>query len=103
MLKVLCLLFPLFSWSQDSVRGERLYGACRDCHGDRGEGSLEQKVPRVGGQHDWYIVDALKGFEKGLREEIERAPHKGLGEQDIKDLVAYISGLLTTVEEVKNE
>ena len=97
MAKVLCLLFPLLSLAQDSVRGEKLYGSCRRCHGDRGLGDRQQRVPRIGGQHDWYLVDALKDFKNGERKDVSGVPHENLKEEEIKDLGAYISGLLAEV------
>ena len=95
MFKVLCLLFPLLSLGQDGLRGEKLYGSCLSCHGDRGQGGQQQKTPRIGGQHDWYIVDSLKGFQEAKREEVEGRPHRDLNEGEREDLGAYISGLLT--------
>lgn len=87
--------FSLPLHPQDAQRGGEIYGArCLSCHGDRALGSVDQQTPRLGGQHDWYIVDALTSFENGARRDTEGRPHaRGLSDENKKDLGAYIASL----------
>ncbi|HLF11573.1 MAG TPA: c-type cytochrome [Gammaproteobacteria bacterium] len=61
--------------SQDPVRtvrgrasrGKELYAVCAACHGRQAEGSVEISAPRLAGIDDWYIVNQLRLFQRGLR------------------------------------
>ena len=99
-MKRLVLLFALGGvlpvWA--SSGGERLYAACIKCHGARGEGNPSgqgtQRGPKIGGQYAWYIETSLREFGKKIRTHPPSKPAiRGLSEQDIADLSAYIEGL----------
>ena len=80
--------------TQDKKRGEELFKTCIQCHGEKGEGKKEKKAPRIGGQHDWYILESLIEFKKKGRINPEMYPFiKSLTQQDFKDLASYIGEL----------
>lgn len=84
------------AFAQDATRGASLYQAnnCIQCHGNQGQGVESEKGPRIGGQHDWYILKALSDFKARVRENPEMYPYiQALSEQDYKDLAAYVSSL----------
>ena len=75
-------------------RGHDLYGKCVVCHGKRGEGKKSQNAPRLGGQHDWYLLTQLENMKSKVRVNKVMDPYiKKLDSQDFKDLAAYISKL----------
>ena len=48
------------------------------------------QVPKLGGQHAAYLVDALKAYKAGGRKHATmRAIAGSLSEQDMNDLAAY--------------
>ena len=53
-------------------------------------GSVASKAPKLAGQHDWYIVKQLTEIKSGVRKISDSTPYKGLSNQDIIDLAAYI-------------
>ncbi len=77
--------------AQDAAKGKTLYAVCIQCHGESGEGNPAQKAPKVSGQYDWYVIKQVTDIKAGVRKNPEMLPFvKGLSEQDIKDLAAYI-------------
>lgn len=93
-LLLLCLIMTSTNvMSQDAQRGQTLYKACIQCHGDNGLGLKEKNAPMIAGQHDWYIESSILAFKKGVeRKNPEMLPYiKNLTGQDIKDLAAYVS------------
>ena len=83
----------------DLGRGGDIYGvSCVRCHGSDGQGRQEWATPKMAGQHDWYIVDALNDFRDGNRED-EADAHKGISGQDALDLAAYIAALVPSGED----
>lgn len=79
------------SLAQDAARGKELYATCIQCHGERGEGNVKEKGPKLSGQFDWYVITQITDVKNGKRKNPEMLPFvKGLTEQDIKDLAAYI-------------
>ncbi|MFM8359397.1 MAG: c-type cytochrome [Verrucomicrobiota bacterium] len=82
-------------------RGRRAYvTGCLPCHGAGGEGHRKLEAPRLRGQHGWYLFNQLRDFRMGWRGTDPRDAHgramrenTDLGDGDLHDLVAYISGL----------
>lgn len=82
--------------AQDAQRGQTLYenNNCMMCHGNNGQGIPSQQGPRIGGQHDWYLLTSLNNFKSKERKNPEMYPYiEALSEQDFKDLAAYVSTL----------
>ena len=68
---------------------------CSGCHGIPGWRTAYPevyKVPKLGGQHADYIVQALNAYKRGERTHPSmRAIASTLSDQDIADLAAYYS------------
>jgi cytochrome c553 len=75
----------------DPVAGEKLSKPCASCHGPDGN-SLAPNFPKLAGQHEDYLVQALQDYKSGARQNpIMKGLVSGLTEQDIEDLAAYFS------------
>jgi cytochrome c553 len=87
--------FSFSGHADDAVKGAELFKQCIACHGEKGDGILAQKAPRIAGQHDWYILKQLQDIKAGVtRKNPVMVPFVSkLSEQDMKDLAAYISKL----------
>ena len=79
----------------DAAAGKNKNSMCIGCHGIPGWRTVypdTYKVPKLGGQHAQYIVDALKEYKAGNRPHATmRAIAGSLSEQDMADLAAYYS------------
>jgi cytochrome c553 len=78
----------------DASAGETKAIPCLGCHGIPGYFNVypTYHVPRVGGQHAQYIVDALKAYKSGARgHRTMRAQAASLTEQDMADIAAYFA------------
>lgn len=67
---------------------------CMGCHGVPSYSNVypTYHVPRLGGQHEQYIVAALKAYQDGQRAHgTMQAQAASLSEQDIADIAAYFS------------
>ena len=88
------ILVSFSSHSADVKNGEKLYATCIQCHGDKGLGVLEQKAPRIAGQHAWYIETQLNAFKARKRKNPKMYPFiKNLTDKDYKDLAAFVAQL----------
>ncbi|HUI62440.1 MAG TPA: c-type cytochrome [Steroidobacteraceae bacterium] len=57
---------PEYGQAQTLAAGQRFYeGACKSCHGDRGAGNDDQRIPAIGGQHYSYLASRLRDFASG--------------------------------------
>ena len=69
---------------------------CEGCHGIEGWRTAFPEVyhvPKLGGQHEAYIVKALTAYKNGERTHPSmRAIASGLSDQDMADLAAYYAG-----------
>jgi cytochrome c553 len=79
----------------DPAAGAQKNSMCIGCHGipDYRTAFPEvYSVPRLGGQHAAYIVNALQEYKSGARSHPSmRAIAGGLSDQDMADLAAYYS------------
>ncbi|MDZ7839703.1 MAG: c-type cytochrome [Gammaproteobacteria bacterium] len=92
-----CLsLAPAAQAEGDAEQGKLLAQTCMGCHGAPGMRNAYPgfRVPKLGGQHDFYVVRALKAFQD------ERRPHPtmqaqaaDLTEQEMADIAAYFASL----------
>lgn len=77
----------------DAAAGKSKTSMCAGCHGIPGYRTVypeTYQVPKLGGQHAQYIVDALKAYKAGDRKHATmRAIAGSLSEQDMNDLAAY--------------
>jgi len=90
-------LLPCGAAAQD-LKGDPQAGAqkismCEGCHGIEGWRTAFPEVyhvPRIGGQHEAYLVKALQAYRSGERNHPSmRAIALGLSDQDMADLAAY--------------
>lgn len=96
---VLFLMTAPQAFAQDAARGQTLYQTCIQCHGEKGEGNLKMKAPRIGGQFDWYIITSINMFKSGERKNPTMQPFiKDLSDKDIADLAAFVSTLKSVAE-----
>lgn len=80
----------------DLKRGESLTYTCRGCHGVTGFKNAypSYHVPRIGGQSETYLRNALNDYRKNQRSHpTMRAQATSFNEQQIADIAAYLSSL----------
>jgi cytochrome c553 len=77
----------------DPVAGREKTSMCAGCHGIPGWRTAYPavyKVPKLGGQHEEYIVAALKQYKTGERSHPSmNGIAASLSEQDMQNLAAY--------------
>ena len=88
----------------DVEKGKALYNICSACHGANAEGMAALNAPANAGQDPWYMVRQLKNFRAGIRgahdDDTFGAQMRPMAmmlarDQDIDDVVAYITSLDT--------
>lgn len=86
----------------DPAKGEVLYKICTSCHGPNAEGMTTLNAPANAGQDPWYLTRQLKNFRAGIRgahpDDTFGAQMRPMAmmlanDQDIADVVAYLSGM----------
>ncbi|GAB4176815.1 MAG: hypothetical protein Kow0020_12730 [Wenzhouxiangellaceae bacterium] len=98
-LKTAAALAVLFAAAQtvhaaggDYRRGQEKAQVCQSCHGATGNESLMPSYPRLAGQHESYLIHALKSYRDGTRNNAVMAGFAAtLSDQDIADLAAWFS------------
>lgn len=87
----------------DAAHGWRLYQPCIACHTEHGWGRRDTGSPDLRYTGDWYLLSQLKKFKEGIRGAVpgdttgaQMRPMAAtlLNEQDMKDVVAYITTIL---------
>ena len=77
----------------DAARGGEKNQMCKGCHGIEGWRTAYPevyRVPRIGGQHEAYLLKALQEYKNGERKHPSmRAIAAPLSEQDMADLAAF--------------
>ena len=77
----------------DAAKGRDKTRMCEGCHGIEGWRTAYPevyRVPKLGGQHEAYIVKALQEYRSGERSHPSmRAIAGTLSDQDMADLAAY--------------
>jgi len=86
-------LMPLNALGQgDPARGKKIAYTCTGCHGIPFYNNAypTYTVPKIGGQHQEYLISALKAYRAGERQHATmRAQASTLSDQDILDVTAY--------------
>lgn len=87
---VIALSMSTTAQAQGSVEaGEQKSGVCAACHGPDGN-SANPEWPSLAGQHASFLVEQLKAFKEGTRENALMSPMAmGLSEEDMQDLAAF--------------
>lgn len=81
------------AWAGDANLGRAKISMCAGCHGIEGYRWAYPEVygvPKLGGQHEAYIVKALQGYKNGSRNHpTMRAVASSLSDADMADIAAY--------------
>lgn len=80
----------------DAVAGKQITYTCQGCHGITGYKNAypSYHVPRIGGQSEQYLLNALTEYKKGTRKHpTMQAQAQSFSDQDIADIAAYLSTL----------
>lgn len=78
----------------DKVAGEKLVYTCAGCHGVPGYTNAypQYPVPKIVGQNEQYIVNALHGYKSGERTHpTMNAQADSLSDADIENIAAFLS------------
>jgi cytochrome c553 len=80
----------------NAARGRELTYTCKGCHGVTGYKNAypNYHVPRLAGQHEQYLINALTGYRDGTRKHpTMQAQAQSFSAQDIADIAAYLASL----------
>jgi len=80
----------------DAEKGEKLAHTCLGCHGVKHYVNTypSYHVPRIAGQHEAYIIAALKAYRGKQRSHMTmQANASDLTDENIADVAAYFAGL----------
>lgn len=80
----------------DATAGKQLTYTCQGCHGITGYKNAypSYHVPRIGGQSEQYLLNALTEYKKGSRKHpTMQAQAQSFSDQDIANIAAYLSTL----------
>jgi cytochrome c553 len=81
--------------------GKARSAACVACHGTDGN-SVDPQYPRLAGQYNEYIQQALHEYKDGRRNNaIMKGFASQLSDQDIEDVAAYFSTMPTKLDTLK--
>lgn len=73
----------------DAAAGKAKAAMCTGCHGADGN-SMVPTFPKLAGQHEAYLVDAMKQYKSGARNNASMKPMvAALTDTDIANLAAY--------------
>jgi cytochrome c553 len=76
----------------DAAAGKAKSAPCAGCHGPDGNASIPM-YPKLAGQHEQYLVAAMKEYKDGSRNNLIMKPMAApLSDQDIENLAAYFAG-----------
>lgn len=85
----LALLASAAAYAGDAARGKEKAAVCAACHGPDGN-SPTPEFPRIGGQHEDYLMRSLLDYKNGTRKNpIMAAQVENLSKEDLADLAAW--------------
>jgi len=91
LLPVVLLSLPAVTQAGDAEKGQALSTTCAACHGTDGNSALDTN-PKLAGQYESYLVQALKSYRSGDRQNpIMMGFAAALSDDDIADLAAYFA------------
>ncbi len=94
-LTITALVAPAVASAADAARGAKLAYTCLGCHGipNYRNAYPVYRVPKLGGQHTKYMIAALNEYISQDRPHpTMHAQAVTLSQQDLPDIVAYLSG-----------
>jgi cytochrome c553 len=80
----------------DKAAGKKLVYTCAGCHGVPGYDNAypQYPVPKIAGQNEQYIINALHGYQSGDRAHPTMgAQAQSLSDADIQNIAAFLSSL----------
>lgn len=81
----------------DVAAGREKFTLCAGCHGGDGRSGALPEYPKIAGQNQKYLVNALKAYRSGGRlgtyAALMAATAKNLTDADIENLAAYLASL----------
>lgn len=92
---LIAVSLPLTVPAGDAEIGAAKAQTCLGCHGVPGYRNAypEYRVPKIGGQTQQYLEDALRAYRDGGRDHpTMRAQARRLSDQDIQDIAAFFAG-----------
>ncbi|MES9851452.1 MAG: c-type cytochrome [Candidatus Thiodiazotropha sp. L084R] len=91
----------------DLVLGERLYkDNCTECHGDNGEGILDDHIPAIYGQHYRYLLRQFEWIKSERRRNADKKMVKqihGFTHRDIRAVLDYVSRIKPPKEKMAEQ
>jgi cytochrome c553 len=77
--------------------GRAKFVLCASCHGSDGRSGAMPEYPKIAGQNQKYLVNALKAYKSGRRAgtyaSLMAATATTLSDEDIENLAAYLASL----------
>jgi len=98
------LALPVAAFAKgDAAKGhEKAKQVCGACHGENGDKPLQPEYPMLAGQHQDYLMKALKDYKSGARKNAimggQAAP---LSEKDIEDVTKWFSEQKTSLHVIE--
>ena len=81
----------------DVDAGRAKFTLCAGCHGGDGRSGALPEYPKIAGQNEKYLVNALKAYKNGRRTgtyaALMAATANNLSDADIENLAAYLASL----------
>jgi len=90
---VACALIGAWGAAQagDATAGKARSAVCAGCHGPDGNSKVPM-YPKIAGQHEAYLVGAMKQYKSGARGDATmKAMAAPLSDADIANLAAYFA------------
>ena len=93
LILVLASLFATPALAADANAGAEIAKkVCAACHGPDGNASTSPDFPKLAGQHEDYLLQALKQYKSGARKNpIMAAQVQPLSETDMQNLAAHFA------------
>jgi cytochrome c553 len=92
------LAFASTASAGDAALGRKVVAKCQVCHGVDGQ-SKNPEAPHISGQVESYIINALKRYQSGERQNPQMSLIvKQLKDEDIENVAAWYSSIKVTVE-----
>lgn len=92
-----CLFVCVGAQAAGDVEAGKLRAqTCMGCHGAPGQRNAYPgyRIPKLGGQHDFYIINALKEYKAGKRwHPTMQAQASTLTDEDMENVAAFFSSL----------
>jgi len=91
VLLLMACLHAMSAQAADPAAGKEKSAVCAACHGADGN-SQTADFPRIAGQHEAYLLQALHDYKSGRRKDpIMGAQVQALSKQDMADLAAWFA------------